>query len=74
MKEYESLGSEIFDHPRRLHIHNKLWLASKYDWRRMEKLMKETIEKYKKPEEADNVGFSRFAQSVPEKGVHHCKT
>lgn len=68
LREYELLGSEIFAKPRISHI-----FKSKYNHEDVENLFKRTIEKHRKPDEVDNQGWSRIAQSVPKKGVHSCK-
>jgi len=79
ISEYETFGEAIFAHPRKAHVQNKLWLCSKFDWRNLERVMREVVEKYKLPDGADqnDLGqgpWKKFKEQPPEDGIHRCKT
>src|SRR5271167_737922 len=53
LQEYEQLGAEVFAHPRRAHVHNRLWAGSKYDSLRFERVIKDVVSRHKNPRPPD---------------------
>jgi hypothetical protein len=75
--EFRKLGEQIFGHPRKVHVKNKLWAGSKYDCERLEEIIKGVVDKYKKKEDLNDLGggpWKQFKQEPPSDGVHFCKT
>lgn len=77
LAEFRILGEHIFGHPRKAHVQNKLWAGSKYDFQRLEAVVKQVVDKYKRLEDQDDLGggpWKVFKQEPPGDGVHLCKT
>jgi hypothetical protein len=76
--EYKELGEAIFAHPRKAHVQNKLWLCSKFDWRNVESVMNQVVDRYR-PLDGTNQNdlgqgpWRRFKEQLPGNSHPHCK-
>jgi len=78
LEEYKIIGEAIFAHPRKVHVKNKLWLCSKFDWRNVERAMTQVVRKYAlNGANQNDLGqgpWQKFKDEVPQDGDHCCKT
>jgi hypothetical protein len=77
LDEYRTLVEAMFAYPREAHVWNKP--ESKFDYRNVENVMDQVVEKYKLPDMVDQDHldprpWKNFKEQSPTDGRQHCKT